>query len=316
MSYLIGIDGGGTKTVSVVAGVRDRIIVGKGVAGPANYLKEGLHTARRSLGESVQEALEAAGLDKSRICAVGAGLAGVGRARDRQVMTRVLRRILPTQTLLLGTDAFVALLGAMESEPGVIVISGTGSIALGMNREGVLARSGGWGHLLGDEGSGYDIGRRGLTAALQDHDGRGPSTSITRKIAKELCLDRIDEMIPLFYAGDTSPRQLAGLYPLVLEAAEEGDPIASALIDQAAASLTEIALAVLRKLHMEKDAPEIALSGGVFLHSRRIRRRFENLLLEQAPQARLVQARHPPEVGALFLAQSALEGKTFQFETD
>jgi N-acetylglucosamine kinase-like BadF-type ATPase len=311
MAFLIGIDGGGTKTVSVIAQACDRTIVGKGVAGPANYLKEGLHTARRSLGESVTEALEAAGLDRSQICAVGAGLAGVGRSRDQKVMTRVLRRMFPSQPLLVGTDAFIALLGAMESAPGIIVISGTGSIALGMNRDGVLARSGGWGHLLGDEGSGYDIGRRGLMAALQDYDGRGPATAITRKIAKELCLERIDEMIPLLYSGETSPRQVAGLYPLILEAAEEGDSVASALIDQAAASLVEVALAVLRKLHMEKDDPVLAVSGGVFAHSPRIRRRFESLLLEQAPRARFVEPRHPAEVGALFLAQSALEGKVF-----
>jgi N-acetylglucosamine kinase-like BadF-type ATPase len=318
MSFLIGIDGGGTKTVSVIAGIDDRVVVGKGVAGPANYLKEGLHTARRSLGESIQEALAAAGLEKSQICAVGAGLAGVGRTRDQKVMTRVLRKMFPSQPLLVGTDAFVALLGAMESEPGVIVISGTGSIALGMNREGVLARSGGWGHLLGDEGSGYDIGRRGLMAALQDYDGRGPSTTITHKIAKELCLERIDEMIPILYSGETSPRQVAGLYPLILEAAEEGDRVALTLIDQAAASLKEIAAAVLRKLHMEKEAPAVAVSGGVFTHSPLVRRRFERLLLEEAPHARLVEPRHPPEVGALFLAAFALQGKSFQdlAETD
>lgn len=307
MSYVIGIDGGGSKTICLVAGADGRIL-GEGRGGPANYLKEGLYIAKNSLREAISGALEQAGLDKQQIQAVCAGLAGMDRPDDRRVMQRVFEELLPVPHLVLENDAFVALVGATNGQPGVIVISGTGSIALGVNGRGQRVRSGGWGHVLGDEGSGYDIARRGLIAALQDYDGRGPRTVIGRKILQELYLNRIDELIPILYGEGASPARIAALYPLVLQAAEEGDEVASALIERASRDLARIASAVMRQLGMETEGFPVAASGGVFTQSPKIGTSFERFLKEEIPAARLVEPQYPPAVGAVLVARARLKG--------
>ncbi len=302
---ILGIDGGGTKTVCLAADTDGRIL-GKGMSGPSNYLKEGLYTSKMSLGESIEQALQEAGSDRLKVQVVCAGLAGVGRANDRLIMKKLFAEIVPNARLILETDAFITLVGATEYQPGVIVISGTGSIAMGINQKGEVSRAGGWGHILGDEGSGYDIARRGMVAALHDFDGRGPETLISKMIVEELYLTNVEELIGLFYGGESSPRRIAGLYPLILEAAEEGDAVACKLLEQAASALVKSAIAVIRKLQMESLIFPIALSGGVFRNSVRLRNSFQRLLAAQVPGGHLIDPLHPPEVGALLVAHRAI----------
>jgi len=302
---ILGIDGGGTKTICVAADAGGRII-GKGMSGPANYLKEGLYTSKMSLSEAIDRALQEAGSDRLSVEVVCAGIAGMGRAADRLIMKKSFAEIVPNARLVLETDAFITLVGATEYLPGVIVISGTGSIAMGLNEKGDVARAGGWGHILGDEGSGYDIARRGMIAALQDYDGRGPETLITKMIVEELYLANVEELIGLFYGAESSPRRIAGLYPLVLEAAEEGDAVASNLLEKAASALVKTAVAVIRRLEMQSSIFPIALSGGVFRNSPRLRNSFQRLLVTQVPGAHLIDPLHPPEIGALLVAHKAV----------
>lgn len=308
MAVIVGIDGGGTRTVCLVADPGGQVR-GQGVGGAANYLKEGLYTAKRSLRDALEHAFQELPGEKNQVRALCAGLAGMDRAADREVMTRVFQELLPAQEMILENDAFIALVGATEGEPGVIVISGTGSIALGVNRSGNKVRSGGWGHVLGDEGSGYDIARKGLAAAFQDYDGRGPRTSIGDKILREFYAERMDQLIPLLYGGDSSPSKIAALYPLVLEAAEEGDRVAGDLIGQAARHLADTAVAVIHRLEMQGETFPVAVSGGVFKTSRKIRRQFARFLRQRVPGVRLIEPKHPPEVGALLVARAAVEGR-------
>ena len=303
--YVLGIDGGGTKTVCVAARASGEI-VGRGTGGPANYLKEGLYTAKLSLSEAVEKALDQAKGNRLSVTAVCAGLAGVGRMNDRLIMKRLFADICPNAQLILENDAFIALVGATEYAPGVIVISGTGSIALGLNEQGETARAGGWGHILGDEGSGYDIARRGLQAALRAHDGRGPDTLIRKKVMEQFYLSSVEELISLLYGEDTTPRRIAGIYPLILEAAEEGDEVATLLIEKAAAALVHAAVAVTRKLKMEDKIFPVAVSGGVFRSSAKMCSAFQRLLTKRITGARLTEPRHPPEVGALLIALKTL----------
>lgn len=307
MTAVIGIDGGGTKTVCLAADLEGRVL-GEGRAGPSNYLKEGLYVAKNSLKNAIAGALQDAELQASDIGAVCAGLAGMDRAIDREVMGRVLAEALPAPHLVLENDAFIALVGATEGKPGLIVISGTGSIALGVNSRGEKVRSGGWGHLLGDEGSGYDIARRGLKAALQGYDGRGPSTAIADKVMQEMYLKKIDDLIPLLYGQGMRPGKLAALYPLILQAAEEGDEVAGKLITRAAQDLAGAAIAVIRKLGMEQETFPVALSGGVFKQSPKIREQFRDRLAGLIPGARLIEPKHPPEFGAVLVARAKLQG--------
>lgn len=309
MDVILGIDGGGTKTICLVADGQGRLL-GQGRGGPSNYLKEGLYVAKSSLRQAIQEALRSATVEPDRVKAVCAGLAGMDRAEDRTVMRRVFRDLVPRARLFLVNDAYIALAGATEGRSGVIVISGTGSIALGVNRRGEQARAGGWGYLIGDEGSAFDIARRGLVAAFRDHDGRGPRTSLTERFIREFYLTRIDDLIPLFYTEYVRPSRIAGLFPLVLECAEEGDEVAVSIVERAAGSLFQAAQAVIERLRMGGEGFPVALSGGVLHHGRRLRARFEELLAGDFPKARVVEPRLPAERGALLVAQAALRGKT------
>ncbi|MDA2927495.1 hypothetical protein MYX78_09745 [Acidobacteria bacterium AH-259-G07] len=284
-------------------------ILGRGTGGPANYLKEGLYTVKNSLREAIARALGEGDVKQREVKILCAGLAGMDRPTDKRIIEQVFNEIIPTAQLILENDALIALIGATECRPGVIVISGTGSIALGVNRRGERARSGGWGHLLGDEGSGYDIARRGLMATLQDLDGRGPRTLIREKISRELYLDEIDELIHLLYEGNMTPRKIAALYPLVLQAAAEGDQVAQNLLNGAAAHLAETALAVIRKLGMEKENFPLAVSGGVFHNSKQIQEKFEDLMRSKVPGMELIEPKHPPAVGAVFLARARMQGR-------
>ncbi len=303
--YILGIDGGGTKTVCVAARA-DGEIVGRGMAGPANYLKEGLYTAKVSLNEAIHKALDAGNADRASVVAVCAGLAGVGRLNDRLIMKRIFSEICPNAQLILDTDAYITLIGATEYQPGLVVISGTGSIAMGLNEKGETARAGGWGHILGDEGSGYDIARRGLMAALHAHDGRGPETIIRQKVMEQFYLTSVEELISLLYGEETTPRRIAGIYPIILEAAEEGDEVAEQLLDSAATALVQAALAVIHKLKMEDKLFPVAVSGGVFRNSIKMCNTFQRLLTRRITRAHLIEPRHPPEVGALLIAREAL----------
>jgi N-acetylglucosamine kinase-like BadF-type ATPase len=302
--YTLGIDGGGTKTVCV-ASRGDLSVAGRGISGPSNYLKEGLHTARTSLRDAIGKALEEAGGNRLEVQVACAGLAGVGRVNERMVMKRLFTDLLPNARVILETDAFITLIGATHYQPGLIVISGTGSIALGLNEVGETARAGGWGHILGDEGSGYDIARRGLMAALHAHDGRGPETLIKAKLIEQFYLASIDELISLLY-GEATPSRIASMYPLILEAAEEGDWVAQGLLMRAAEALVEAAEAVVKRLDMMETSFPVAVSGGVFGNSPTMRTAFQRLIVEKIPGARPSEPLHPPEIGALLIARDTL----------
>lgn len=307
-AYLLGIDGGGTKTVCLVTDTEGRVL-GRGTGGPSNYLKEGLYITKQSLQQAMGEALDDAGVGGEQVEVLCAGLAGVSRREDREIVGRMLRELLPVRRLLLEIDAYVALAGATEGRPGVILVSGTGSIAFGVNPRGERARAGGWGHLVGDEGSGFDLARRGLMAALRDYDGRGRPTILREKFAREFYLREFDELIPPLYSGAMTPSRVAALYPIVLEAAQEGDAVARELMREAAGALVELVEAVVRRLSMDQDPFPLALSGGVF-RGEGLREELKGLLAGRLPRGQLITPRHPPEMGAILAARAAWQGRS------
>jgi N-acetylglucosamine kinase-like BadF-type ATPase len=172
MNCVLGLDGGGTKTKGVVCDERGHVL-GSGTAGPSNYQVVSKEQVKASLAEAAARAIEAAGIERENVSAVCLGMAGLDSQTDYDVIWCLLQEIdLPGEVHLVN-DAVVALAGATAGRPGVVVNAGTGAIAFGVNERGESRRASGWGHILGDEGSGYDIGRRGIIASLRAHDGRG-----------------------------------------------------------------------------------------------------------------------------------------------
>lgn len=274
-AYFLGVDGGASKTLAVIVDASGREL-GRGTAGSGNQAAVGLERAVASIRSAVDEAARQAGA-AGPFRAAWIGLAGVDRPTDRDLL-------LPHLTLLadevrLTNDAELALT-ALDGAVGVAVIAGTGSIAVGRDARGTMARSGGWGHIIGDEGSGYELGRLALKAAARASDGRGPRTALLSAIMAEWQLPRPNAMIDRVYPeGDKG--LIARLSALVFAAAREGDGVARAIVREAATELALAALAVGEMLDFPDGTLPLALAGGLLLHEadyrammlRRIRRR-------------------------------------------
>lgn len=316
MPYFLGIDGGGTRTTAWLADDRKHIL-GRAVAGPANPLKVGFEACEREIAVAARGAVVAAGLSRQRggrksggikppLHAVVVGLAGVDRPPVHRRVLAWLRRAVPARFHLLTSDAAIALRAAIGDSPGVIVISGTGSITFGRNDRNHVLRSGGWGTLYDDAGSGYDLGRKAIVAALRDFDGRGAYTQLARRICQVLKLNDITQVI----LRALTPQEIAGLFPLVLEAARRQDLVARHLLDDAGRDLADLALALLKRFGWQRRVVPVVCAGGVFRASARVRRSFARHLRRAAPHAKVLLLRHPPVEGALALARDIAQGES------
>lgn len=296
MSAFLGIDSGGSGTAAWVADGHGRVL-GRARAGPGNPVKIGLRPAAKNILAAAHTALDHAGLRTATLDAVCAGVAGTGRPSIDRSLSALLQRGLRTRRFLLTTDGMIALESALGGSPGVVVISGTGSIAYARSTAGEVLRSGGWGSVFDDEGSGYDIGRSAVHAALAALDGRGPRTRLDGDICRALKLKEITEVVekPL------PPDRIAALLPAVLRAAQHGDATAAGLMEVAAGRLALLVTALLRRFD-HPELPRVVCAGGVFRASVTLRRRFAEIVHESSPGARISLLRREPVEGALALA--------------
>lgn len=252
----LGVDGGGSKTLAVVvdASGRER---GRGHAGGANYRAVGLAAAAAQVHGAVAAALLDA--DAARPCAAGwLGLAGIDAAADADALRPHLAAL--AGALRLSNDAELVL-GALPEGNGVALIAGTGAIALGRDRHGSFARASGWGHLLGDEGSGFAIGQHALHAAVRAADERGPATRLLTDILAAWALPAPVALIEYVHARATKA-DIARLAPLVFTAAEMGDMVAQHIMQHGAAELAHSALTVAQRLDLPPDMP-LACGGSL-----------------------------------------------------
>lgn len=306
MAFFLGIDGGGTRTTAWLAD--DHRVLARVESGPSNPLKVGFEESTTQLLLAATMALKAARLGAAPRDRVGKpvlesvciGLAGVDRPLVYNRLSKWLKKVILARSHLLTSDAAIALEAALHGALGVVVISGTGSISFARDSQGVVHRSGGWGSMFDDLGSGYDLGRRAIIAALQEYDGRGAPTLLHRMIVRALALKDITFVV----LKDLSARDIAALFPLVLKAANRGDRVAESLCDEAGRDLADLALALLRKLKWLGHSVPVVCSGGAFKSSERIRRSFARHLHSEAPQAEIHLLRRPAIEGAISLARA------------
>jgi len=312
MSFFLGIDGGGTRTVALLADAAGQFL-GRAESGPSNPLKVGFPAAEREILNAVRACLKDAGIPSARgraarhwrLQAVCAGVAGVDRRAVHQPLIAWMRRHLPARRHLLTSDAAIALAAAVRDQPGIVVIAGTGSIAFARDEQGQVLRAGGWGIPFDDRGSGYDIGRGAVTAALEAFDGRGTNTVLTGSLCRRLGLKDISDVI----AQRLEQQQIAALFPLVAEAAQNGDLVARHLCGEAARRLAELAEALLQRAGWMGRTRPVVITGGVFESSEIMRRAFSRHLRRVAPRARVELLRRRPVEGALWLASTGGKSK-------
>ncbi len=295
----LGVDGGQSSTTAVIGDETGRV-VGRGEAGPCNHVEseQGKEKLVAAISESIAVAARAARLSAPVEFAVACfGMSG-GPADKRDLIASIVR----TRHLEVTDDARIAWWGATAGQPGIIVIAGTGSIAFGRNREGRTARAGGWGHIFGDEGGGFDIVRRALRACLRHEEGWGPPTALRARLLEATSASSANDLLHLFYTRDFPRDRVAALAPLVDAAARDGDVVACDLLERAARRLAALVGAARAQLFAPGEAAYIATIGGVF-HSAVVAEHFRRHV-EIAAGSTVGPPQHEPAIGALLLAYS------------
>ncbi|HWW74160.1 MAG TPA: BadF/BadG/BcrA/BcrD ATPase family protein [Pyrinomonadaceae bacterium] len=255
-------DGGGSKTRAVVA-VAGGAVLGEGLAGPSNPLRVGVAAAAVAVREATDRACAEAGVRRIELVAAEVGLAGVRRADIRERMRAALMG-LGIKTIEVVTDSDIALYGATDGKPGLVIIAGTGSICCGVSGRGRRACAGGWGPTVGDEGSGSWIARRALQAVAWAADGRGRKTSLAEAACEYFNIDNAEDLSTAVYAPNVTNARIAGFGRRVIEAARRRDAVAREIVEAAGRELARAAVAVIRKLKMERERFHVAYVGGVF----------------------------------------------------
>ena len=300
--YIIGIDGGGTKTVGILATETGQHLA-QVESGPANYHVVGEAKTQTVLEDIVARLYEKAGIPSENSAQCCLGMAGLGRDADREVIGRICDELGIPQNRILTHDAHIALVGGTEKQEGVIVISGTGAIAYGINANGREARASGWGYLLGDEGSGYDIAIKGLRAIARAADGRGDQTKLTDRILNKLALNEPSELIRWVHAA--SRDMIAQLAEVVFDTAQTRDTVAECLVDEAADELVSAAASVIEQLKFTEPF-DIVLSGGNLIHQTMFADKLRHRFAKIQPAASVQLPKHEPAYGAVLLAQASL----------
>src|SRR5579884_750118 len=305
-SLALGIDGGGTHTVALLAeDTSDKwTIVGRGTAGPSNLQAVGKERALAALDEAVNAAFHAAGMPRSSVASACLGLAGADRADDQSVIREWAERVGLAKRVDVTNDAAILLAAGTPQGCGLALIAGTGSFAFGRSADGRRARAGGWGYLLGDEGSAYALVLAGLQAVVRAADGRGPATRLTERFLKHLGLNQPQELIAAVYRSGRSRADLAALAPLVLEEAEE-DEVARGIVEREARELARAGETVVRQLRWEGPIP-LALAGGLLLGSEDYRQRVVDALTSFGVVPEPISLIEEPAQGAVQLAITAL----------
>lgn len=299
---IIGVDGGGTHTVAVVARPDGRVLAVARGAG-LNYHTVGMLCARERLFALVEELrTRCGGADVRRVCV---GMSALDGPADEATKRRFGGERFPYGALDMQSDAYIALMGFTLGAPGVIVVCGTGSMLLMLDAEGRQHARGGWGYLLGDAGSGYALARMGLSAVIEQAEGLGIETCLTGEALAYFDVAAPRGIIDRVYAEGFTPDKLAGFAKCVLGAAEDGDGIARAILQE---NMRTLARQAALLIDTAPEASRVGLHGGIFQNSALAREAFAGELLRLAPGAEVSRPGYPPELGALFHCLR-LEGK-------
>jgi len=303
-NLVLGIDGGGTKTLAWLAAKEAGTTpVGIGLGGPGNFQAVGIETALANLDAAVEAAFADASIQRSPVAAAVLGLAGSDREENRRILDEWAATRQLACKFRVVNDALPIIAAGSPDGWGVGLISGTGSFCFGQAPDGRSARSGGWGYLFGDEGSGYSLTVAGLRAAAQAADGRGPQTQILDRFLPALEIETPAEMVKAVYAFADDRGRVASLSKVVTEAAAAGDEVANRIVDNAAEQLALMVQAVARTVDLSAAMFPLALTGGVFCATPTLRSDLAKHLLQLGLAANPITIVEQPVSGAVKLAQ-------------
>ena len=302
MSYYIGIDGGGTKTKCVLCNDSLEVIY-QTKSGPSNFLTIGTAKVADTIIELINNCCTSSNLSVSEIENITIGTTGAGRESDalklkEAVIAKAKSVNLKLNSFNVVSDARIALEGSFTGKPGSILIAGTGSIMFGKDKDGVIHRVGGFGRLIGDEGSGLTLGKKGLNLISKYYDERGKATLLTNKVEKQYDISDQSDLIIKVYSDGFNMQDIA---PLVIESANEGDELCKDILDQETNELLLHIMAMKKKINEEKM--KIVFIGGTIttenLYSSMLKEKIKMFL----PDVLIHHSDYPPEIGAVIMAK-------------
>ncbi|MDI1241086.1 MAG: BadF/BadG/BcrA/BcrD ATPase family protein [bacterium] len=299
--YYLGVDGGGTKThVALMNDARE--VVGEGTAGPSNPLRVGVETAVSNIVKATDQAMDNAGIMRVDIAAATLGLAGVRRADIKQSIKASFTDQIRIRKTTVITDAEIALFATTLGKPGLVVIAGTGSVCLGKNEKGKMAIAGGWGPLAGDEGGGVGIAQTALHAVAKASDGRGIGTTLSERASEYFRASGPENLIVAIYSPQVDNSRIAGFAKFVVAAAQDGDAVATTILQEAGSELGLAACAVIDQLGLRRHKVPIGCVGSVFNAGKILTETMIETVHTIAPKAFLTEPAMPPANAAALMA--------------
>jgi N-acetylglucosamine kinase-like BadF-type ATPase len=307
MKYVIGIDGGGTKTILRAASLEGTALL-EIAGGPSNLHSASAEQVSKVLHDMMDSALKVKVLKKEDCLYLCMGAAGVDRENEKMLLERLFQSYGLSCPLYIANDAEAMLASGVGKPEGVVVISGTGSIAYGRDKRGNTTRSGGWGHLIGDEGSGYWIAREAVNTAVKCFDGRGEKTALLEMLMAKLNIKEPWNFIEFFYNGVKGKNDVAALAVVVDDACKAGDRAAIDILTKAAKELFAACDAVIKELDFENNDLNVIAGGSVLKYNDFIFDNLRNLLLNKYPKASVQKPSQNAASGAVNIALYMLNG--------
>lgn len=301
MGYILGIDGGGTKTRLLMTDATGNLIA-EGESGPSNINADGYDRVKLVLQELATGAVNKAGMALSDCISLCMGAAGAGRIKEKEALKEIFRDIGFNCRIEITDDVTTAFYGGLDGNVGVMVISGTGSICLGRNKKGETCRCGGWGHIMGDEGSGYNMGRAVLSSVMRSYDGREPQSKMTPMVLEYLNLTGPEDLIEYVYRSGAGKKELASLAVVADAGCAAGDAAAVSIIEHSAQELHLAVATVISRLGFASGL-DVCTGGGVLVRSEYLRESFIKLLNRSHPGARIIPMKKDAAWGAVNIAR-------------
>lgn len=301
MEYVMGLDGGGTKTKLIVSDLEGNIL-GSWISGPSNLLANEYQIVQASIQDVIKEAIGEMGCDLKDCKAICIGAAGAGRENVREMLKTIIVQLGYNGSIIVTHDAQTALVGGIAGEEGILLSAGTGTICYGRTKEGASHRVSGWGHIIGDEGSAYNMGVEVLNAVMRDYDGRGKKTLLTNLVLKNLNLASPEELIEYIYSPNTTKKDIASYAIMVDVACQENDTVALEIVEKITKALVECVDAVLKILDFGKNKIKLVINGSVLTNNHYVRNQFKNTIANIMPQVELCEMRYDAAYGAVLIA--------------
>lgn len=303
--YCIGIDGGGSKTLAYLGDMEGRILDCK-IFGPSNYQITGKNHSMSIFSEIIEYFTKNNNISSKDLKFVSAGIAGLDRKKDEIILESIFDSMNLSCAIILQNDSYTSLTGGLNNQDGVVVASGTGSVALG-KKNLKYHRTGGWTHVLGDEGSGYSIGLNCLKSIMKVYDDRFEKTNLYYEILREIQVEDPRDTITYAYNNVHNTKKISSLALLVFNHLEEKDSLAIRLVNQAVDDLYNLVCPLIDKLYSKEESILFTYSGSIILENSYLKNSLIKKLQEIYPKLNPVDPIYNSAIGALIIGWSKYE---------